>query len=403
MSCKEKKCDDDNTFKCNYGACIDKDLKNNDIFECFDGSDEREIRIDPEMKIEISADNQKQCILQKIPQNGYVVKYTEGSKIEYEDEILYKCNDLYELVGNETNQCINGAWKDSSVPSCKKVYCDIKQITKHRDRIFTCKNKNKTKCEANIKSGTIYQTFCKQNYKSHEQNMTCQENGDWDDILPMCEPLCGNIKSGMEFPWHVAIFYIFNTTRKTRYVSAGTILTRKIIVSSSNVFWSKENEFISFNNFEAHSKDKIHKFKEMKSYNEWQYQSERANIIGFVVQNDIDFTDSVRPICFNMTSESDSVIVKNPGVMVHQNNTTLLTTIVLLKPIKPNQMNAENDNICVLDTGGGYFVKEDNLYNFDGIIKHVNIDPPKTCDFNVSVNLEHMSSYATFLNQLKEK
>ena len=138
------------SFRCNYGACIDSNLKCNGVTNCADGSDEdSELCIDtissttsttsstssrPPLHIP-SFPNFKFCFPPPKPQNGYWKlhkSYCCNAQDQTCDnceapqnilfipgqELIYVCNSGYKLSNNASTFCnIQGHWVN--IPQCK--------------------------------------------------------------------------------------------------------------------------------------------------------------------------------------------------------------------------------------------------------------------------------------------
>lgn len=112
-------------------------------------------------------------------------------------------------------------------------------------------------CDRNQAPGTKAEITCIIGYQQSVQVegssvLTCLEGGKWDGVPIKCIPICGRIRSKSlalviggqisdvsEVPW-MAIIYKNNKEKGFGQHCAGSILTKKIIISASHCFFKNE-------------------------------------------------------------------------------------------------------------------------------------------------------------------
>lgn len=140
-------------FRCDYGACIDGDLKCNGIKNCADGSDEysrqcKETTTSGLIPILTTSPssitiNSKSCLAPPQPINGYWKLHKsqcctkqdgyqcencdvkQGTWLESGAYLVYTCNSGYKLNNSAIAFCSQGEWL--TIPACigMKKYCKV--------------------------------------------------------------------------------------------------------------------------------------------------------------------------------------------------------------------------------------------------------------------------------------
>jgi len=102
-----------------------------------------------------------------------------GSEREIGAEIEYRCDDGYQLVGDDVRNCsVDGEWSGES-PYCQEVI----ECNKPSDVIS-----NGRMISSNFSAGATIHYVCDDGYfVDGRTDRTCREDGRWDSPIPVCE------------------------------------------------------------------------------------------------------------------------------------------------------------------------------------------------------------------------
>ncbi|XP_065223466.1 modular serine protease-like isoform X2 [Planococcus citri] len=348
QQCKNKSCDEQN-FQCDYGACIKKEYQCDGSLQCVDGSDEWpktcNSTITESLRIRRDATASDSCAIPEPSldktityecegrgsnscdtRNGYVPKFTVAS-------IKCKPNYYSERKLSESI-CHHSTWIppiDDCFKKCDKLYpvnVDLK-----------CSRKGSNiACDENsLIAGSKVRPVCKQLYKYANAppdylEITCKEDGKWDNALFSCIPECGRpysppktlISGGVEeyfgdAPWHVAIY-----NAEKILICAGVIINPKLVLSAAHCFqnddhFDHEHDTSKYEivvskvsrNYSAidNANQKIYKIKEIRFSNKG-YQGINsyyaADIAAIILKEKITISPTVLPACIDWIGLSTS-------------------------------------------------------------------------------------------------
>ncbi|XP_010293062.1 PREDICTED: sushi, von Willebrand factor type A, EGF and pentraxin domain-containing protein 1-like, partial [Phaethon lepturus] len=113
------------------------------------------------------------CGTPESPEHGFVV----GTKYNYKDVVLYKCDSGYELQGDAERTCQEDKLWSGTVPVCRRITCGLHPSIEKAEAIST---------GSTYKSNVTF--VCSSGYHLvGPENITCLANGSWSKPLPLCE------------------------------------------------------------------------------------------------------------------------------------------------------------------------------------------------------------------------
>ncbi|RXG68519.1 Sushi, von Willebrand factor type A, EGF and pentraxin domain-containing protein 1 [Armadillidium vulgare] len=156
-----------------------------------------------------------------------------GNSFKFSDQIIYECNEGYNINGNNMLTCDeNGNWI-GDVPSCLIVNCTKpKGPSNGRVRV------------TGLFYGASVNIVCDPGYKIEgESKLTCQANAQWDKEMPFCSPLiCPPAPRPPHSSYNSSELYFESFTHLEYKCDLGftTKIRNKILQCSSQAVWKGE-------------------------------------------------------------------------------------------------------------------------------------------------------------------
>ncbi|XP_065210568.1 modular serine protease-like [Planococcus citri] len=245
---------------------------------------------------------------------------------EYTKATFSSCKPGYSRVDNKTVNwvCLEGSWSPD-LPQCEKI-CD--KLNPVNVDLACYRNNGPIDCNGPLITGDRVHPTCKQFYTYKDfvpiyEELVCQEDGKWDNILFSCVPECGRPFTGVvtlisddttekygDSPWHVAIYDI----TKNLLICGGTIINPHLIVSAAHCFYDRlnqkklpeENYEIVVGKFTGNYKvkdnpdQKSYKIKEIRFSNKGYFPTltyHADDIAILILDEKIEISPTVLPAC----------------------------------------------------------------------------------------------------------
>ncbi|KAF5300807.1 hypothetical protein FQR65_LT09110 [Abscondita terminalis] len=201
----------ENTFRCYYGACVNKSVRCDGNYQCADKSDESNCG-HPSCSLSEFQCSSLECIPQEKLCNGYddcLDRSDENSDIC--EEVIITCPEnthhckyggciKLEALCNGFNDCLDGS--DESELVCKNLKSKRHNLQTFCPPLNLQRSINKCElkefgwipCESPLPVGTIVQSECKQYYRpiNNDERIDyytrCQSDGTWSRQPLKCEP-----------------------------------------------------------------------------------------------------------------------------------------------------------------------------------------------------------------------
>ncbi|XP_065178736.1 uncharacterized protein LOC135809334 [Sycon ciliatum] len=120
-----------------------------------------------------------ECCEPSAPENGRIVGSNVRRRYEaLRDSVQYECDSGYRLMGVSQRQCLATGWSDSA-PTCEPITCADPGVPSDGRRlplfgVFLPNNEASFTCDGGFRL-------------NGRTSLTCQSNGQWDDVIPTCE------------------------------------------------------------------------------------------------------------------------------------------------------------------------------------------------------------------------
>lgn len=156
-----------------------------------------------------------------------------GDVVNSGSSIRYHCGDEFDLVGRDSNTCLNGVWEHEP-PRCA-VTCFLNLLLEGVLNLgYSCHlNGNEIPCSNVTKTATTVRFYCPTagtaNPATDFQVFSCESDGQWSGKPRSCESSCEKESTPRE-----VLIYDGDNTERCR----GKILTPRSILVSAFCFWN---------------------------------------------------------------------------------------------------------------------------------------------------------------------
>jgi hypothetical protein len=319
-----------NEFTCGNNKCIPLSAVCNGINECADGRDES---TDQCTIVKLGA-----CTLPQRPKN--LCDSVGGSEEQNSTAHQFLCpSKILHEHSSLSLTCTNGVWTPpatSCTRMCKNISLRVSNLECYRDG-------REQDCKKPLLVGTKIIPYCQRDYKPNHEEVTCDENGEWDHSTVECIPKCGSTEKYKdnittttrpahfrEFPWIVAVYNIENQDHPEMMpgviISPFLILTRNAPCASLQQIHQSEAGMYRVlvgkrtTNMDVEDDDlqKSYKVKTIHSLT-----AEEGEIAIFELAEKITMSPSAQPVCLNW--EKDGLLNPKdgtPGQVPHWISTT---------------------------------------------------------------------------------
>ncbi|XP_037953555.1 modular serine protease-like [Teleopsis dalmanni] len=419
-------------FRCGYGACIQGTYKCDGVKQCADGSDEAaQLCGRPRVYSNTAAckiPNDKNLIAREVL--NMAVVFRSGATVSKNKLVKFECNTGYWRLGVGNSVCGENGWTEL-VPKCIKC-CDAEELLEGYSTSvrFTPPTGTTTNAFCNdrtsVLDGTKAYITCANFYeeppgKNFHNTMDC-DNGKWNTNRIACDMNCGQIqqtlvpysKNGIKVnvtsvPWHASIYQKYDFV-EYKFICSGSIIGPRLIVSAAHCFWDLATKSVvdttifavavgkyvqAFDNDDDNNgvqKRNVTKIIIREDYKgaATQYKNDFAIL---VLEEHIQFTDVIRPICWSLEENAGREVPSNVYVYfagwdnVNKDNPELQRVTMETKSYgdcKRLESSLANDKFCLSDanfgiachgdSGSGVFMKiakgGSEYYKLIGIISH---------------------------------
>ncbi|XP_065207242.1 uncharacterized protein LOC135836375 [Planococcus citri] len=255
------KCDK-NRFQCHYGACIKSEYKCDGLKQCIDGSDEspqmcnlaknnpKRRRRNTGKSCAVPASSPDKTIAfpcDKNPSQGCAP--TTRNAPEYSVATVTCAPGYYgdNADNGPAHVCFNSQWSPK-IAKCVKKCDQLNPVNVNFQCFRNGVNIGNCNAKSVLLAGTKLRPSCIPTYKHDNPpsyyEITCDDQGKWDNNLVPCVPECGKPYRGAQLtvyggnqepvggsPWHVAIF-----NKKKILICGGSIISEKLVLSAAHCF-----------------------------------------------------------------------------------------------------------------------------------------------------------------------
>lgn len=193
--------------------------------------------------------------------------FTIGDRVQNLQTLNIVCDSGYDFVKKDKDDdiitCADNKW-NKKFPLCIEL-CPGNETGGYTTQSKCSFKGERVSCNKNQAPETLAEITCAVGYQlsknaTGSQLLTCLEGGKWDLKPVKCTPICGRISAksvplivGGEttdiklVPWQVAIYKMKANKSDYKLQCGGTILTKKIVLSSSHCFYlDRDKELVRF-------------------------------------------------------------------------------------------------------------------------------------------------------------
>ncbi|KAK4881293.1 hypothetical protein RN001_004612 [Aquatica leii] len=340
----------EDTFRCYYGACVNKLFRCDGLYQCADKSDESNCGQKQSCQLTEFQCSSLECIPQEQLCNGVndcIDQSDEDSDICEEIKMVCPENTHHckyggciklESLCNGFRDCLDGS--DESDLVCKnlnnqEIFCPA--LNSERS-INKCELKGTgwMSCNDHLPVGTIVYSECKPYYtptnnRENEYRATCQSDGVWSREPLKCEPECGKtdpiatplivhgwVEERGKWPWHSTLYKLNNGTWS--FWCGGSLISEKIIITAAHCVWSVTSLTLKVALGKYYKEfEKTDDFTQVFDVEKIIYQPLYQDLLGnygsdiaiLVLNATVKFSEFVSPVCVDWTLNDASQHLSN--------------------------------------------------------------------------------------------
>ncbi|CAH2062412.1 unnamed protein product, partial [Iphiclides podalirius] len=265
----------------------------------------------------------RKCTLPPQPEHGSY-NITGGTIVGGKASVinlLYSCDQSYEMVGEPAVFCWGGIWNALELPKCVQA-C---KLVKHRSVQYNCiisGTDNTRACKDVEVEGTVIQPTCNKPYYYTPLElpyMVCKRGqwNAWSTCIPECGIFIEDVETGV-VPWQAAIYYKDKVAASHEHVCSGTLISNSVVLTAARCFWDEGLKEIKDESYYAvavgklnseweHPDDEVHAqksdVKKIAVPSGYSGPDGEGDLAVVVVSRAFDYALRVRPACLDFKRE----------------------------------------------------------------------------------------------------